>query len=727
MAAPIVHDCALAPHVYWALRDDQRYSEYVAAGSDPPNTVEVLSRNETEDGLITEVKRVATLKNPIPYSMRSMLGCKDGFAFTITEVWHRDRYDAANPMTFTIQPAVMANKIEVSGSQWVEPRDSGCRLFFELNVSCRVKGVGSLISKGIASGTIASYAQLPERALEYVTLRRAGSEASEAFQRASSRLTGGAGRHTGASTRATDDEGVDEPTENATAAAAAAAAEAAQLAVAQGERARLRWRMALMGVRFNRNLRFHASESHRQCDVAIDEPRTEGFGPKKHTTYRVRSRVNTAPAPHDAWVEVRKRFSEFVALREALLAFLPGLELPPLPERHVSHRFTPAVVELRRATLEAFLQGVADHGVAATSDELASFVSWSEPTRAPLFSRAQQLTQTPAAPQRVALERVWALRRARSAGSFAGGGGAGPPSAHDDFASPGRLSRRTSSSTADGSEAVMLSAQSSRLSRFASGLSAQLEVDGAYFTPTDGLSRAGSLSRVGSLSRAGSLSRVGSLRTPASFSDALASAILKAADEAATVVQARARSRNASSCRSSRLTEGDDDGDRRLDATQRTPSGYGAVPRQGSPSPLSTQRAPPIPPPVSAFEAAAATAERLSARADAISGGTSRGAVNGSGSGSGSSRANIHRDGGGIDPAIRPALGPALGPGRGAGTPASANGSAVGAVASAGTEMAAATLVLQKLEDLEARLRSIEAAQRRQWLWDRVFGCSFAR
>ena len=59
-------------------------------------------------------------------------------------------------------------------------------------------------------------------------------------------------------------------------------------------------------------------ESHRQCDVVIGEPRTEGFGPKKHTTYRVSSRVRVASSPPDAWVEVRKRYSEFVALREAL-------------------------------------------------------------------------------------------------------------------------------------------------------------------------------------------------------------------------------------------------------------------------------------------------------------------------------------------------------------------------------------------------------------------------
>ena len=69
----IAHDCELPAKVYWALRDDHRYNEYVAAGSDPPNTVELISREET-DGVITEIKRVSTLKNPIPYALRGMLG-----------------------------------------------------------------------------------------------------------------------------------------------------------------------------------------------------------------------------------------------------------------------------------------------------------------------------------------------------------------------------------------------------------------------------------------------------------------------------------------------------------------------------------------------------------------------------------------------------------------------------------------------------------------------------
>ena len=96
-----------------------------------------------------------------------MLGCKDGFTFKITEQWRRDECGADCPMTFTTQPAVLAERISVTGRQWVEPgaSEGTSRLFFQLSVSCRIKGVGGAVRKGIEDGTIAAYAELPERAV----------------------------------------------------------------------------------------------------------------------------------------------------------------------------------------------------------------------------------------------------------------------------------------------------------------------------------------------------------------------------------------------------------------------------------------------------------------------------------------------------------------------------------------------------------------------------------
>ena len=109
-----------------------------------------------------------------------MLGCKEGFSFEITEKWRRDKCDAANPMTFVTKPAVMPSKIDVKGSQWVEPRSDGkgSDLKFQLSVKVKIMGVGGTIAKGISDGTMAAYVALPERALEFAALQKNAQKSS---------------------------------------------------------------------------------------------------------------------------------------------------------------------------------------------------------------------------------------------------------------------------------------------------------------------------------------------------------------------------------------------------------------------------------------------------------------------------------------------------------------------------------------------------------------------
>jgi hypothetical protein len=219
MTATAVHDCVLAPDAYWALRDDEGYHDYLSSAVEPP-TKSVLHQKTEEDGCVTRVASLTPLQNPIPYAMRSMLKCRDGFTFKITEKWRRDRCDAEHPMSFVTTPPVFADRISVEGTQWVTAHETGCRLHFELVVRCRVNGVGGLMSRAISDGSLASYKQLPTLALEYTTLRRAATEASEAFERAS-RMT----------QRTTDDDAppLDDapPCANAESVSAAADAEAA--------------------------------------------------------------------------------------------------------------------------------------------------------------------------------------------------------------------------------------------------------------------------------------------------------------------------------------------------------------------------------------------------------------------------------------------------------------------------------------------------------------------
>ena len=283
------HDCALTPAAYWALRDDIRYCQYVASAGDPPTTSLELSCTEA-DGVVTRISAITAVKNPIPYALRGMLGCKQGFTFKITETWQRGAWDADRSMTFSTEPPVMADRISVYGAQWVEALPGGgSRLWFDLTVDCAVKGVGAAVARGIADGSLNAYSQLPARALEYATLRRAATEATEAGDAAGEALSRGATIDGDGGTEAVDDEAA---------------------AAGRRTRARLRWRMALMGVRFTRQLELEQSEELRLCDGRVDDARNEGFGPKRHTTYRVATRVRRSSV---GWLECRKRYSDFGA------------------------------------------------------------------------------------------------------------------------------------------------------------------------------------------------------------------------------------------------------------------------------------------------------------------------------------------------------------------------------------------------------------------------------
>ena len=710
----VVVDCSLTPIEYWSLRDDERYHDFLQSAVDPPVTASVISREEDEDGLITRVAEVTPVKNPIPYSLRSMLGCRNGFTFRITEKWRRDKFDGDHPMTFVTEPPVMRERISVSGSQWVEAHGTGSKLHFMLSIKCRVKGVGHMIGKGIAEGSLASYKQLPTLALEYRTLRRAAADANEAFDRAS-RLSQGM-------LDSDDETSADGSKDNN---ATAAAAEAAASIVDEGrrQRARLRWRMALMGVRFRRNLALAQVEGHRLCTVQIDDPLTEGYGPKKHTSYRITSTIlqqqeGLLAAPQqsgDVNGGVRHRYSEFVTLRSQLLTFLPGCDahLPPLPEKNVNNRFSAEVVESRRQSLEEFLQAALDHPILATADEIATFLKWPNEIRQPLFARAQEAYRTPASRQRIAMERMWSLRRRSNSKTSVGdtAPAAPPEAAAAAMREPGspHLSRMQSSSSTgfnecalsrEASTAYMSAVTSQNVSRANSNLRANSPPSSPTLSSTQshppppmlsGAPPASSPRSSHSMTNAGVLPRIsglddfemddGAVRKHASFSDALAQAMMRAAEEAAETVQGTMR-RRASSQRSSRLTE-----EVEVEVAEEEVMTVPSSSRNGKATTSSVAAA------AAAasggrngvMAAAEAAAERLEARTEAAA------------------RA------------------------RGVSTPSSPsrNGGAA-ASSSADGERAVENRLLDKLEDIEARLKAIEALNQRRWLWEAVtsmFGC----
>ena len=73
-------------------------------------------------------------------------------------------------------------------------------------------------------------------------------------------------------------------------------------------------------------------------------------------------------------ITVQRRFSHFVALHTALSHLLPGIALPPLPEKQYAGRFSEDFVEARRGDLERYINRVARHPVARYAEVLTFFL-----------------------------------------------------------------------------------------------------------------------------------------------------------------------------------------------------------------------------------------------------------------------------------------------------------------------------------------------------------------
>lgn len=74
-------------------------------------------------------------------------------------------------------------------------------------------------------------------------------------------------------------------------------------------------------------------------------------------------------------ITVHRRYSHFVFLHTVLSRNLPGIALPPLPEKQYAGRFSEDFVEARRGDLERYLSRIIRHPVARYAEVLTFFLS----------------------------------------------------------------------------------------------------------------------------------------------------------------------------------------------------------------------------------------------------------------------------------------------------------------------------------------------------------------
>lgn len=97
---------------------------------------------------------------------------------------------------------------------------------------------------------------------------------------------------------------------------------------------------------------------------------TSFLRPSEHSGPGDEAIRSTSPA----YITVQRRFSHFVVLHTSLLKRLPGIALPPLPEKQYAGRFNAAFVEARRGDLERYLDRIVRHPIARYAEVVTSFL-----------------------------------------------------------------------------------------------------------------------------------------------------------------------------------------------------------------------------------------------------------------------------------------------------------------------------------------------------------------
>ncbi|GAA5991390.1 hypothetical protein JCM11641_004616 [Rhodosporidiobolus odoratus] len=122
------------------------------------------------------------------------------------------------------------------------------------------------------------------------------------------------------------------------------------------------------------------SAPENTLEIEVRDPRTQEFGRKMYTDYEIVCRTNI-PAFRVRYSSVRRRYSDFEAFRDILERESQRVNIPPLPGKVFSSRFSDEVIEHRREALERFIQIVAGHPLLQTGSKvLCAFLqdpSWS--------------------------------------------------------------------------------------------------------------------------------------------------------------------------------------------------------------------------------------------------------------------------------------------------------------------------------------------------------------
>jgi len=104
-------------------------------------------------------------------------------------------------------------------------------------------------------------------------------------------------------------------------------------------------------------------------EIEVRNPQTHGYGRKMFTDYEIVTKTNI-PAFKLRHSSVRRRYSDFEAFRDILERESTRVNIPPLPGKVFTNRFSDEVIETRREGLERFLSIVAGHPLLQTGSKV---------------------------------------------------------------------------------------------------------------------------------------------------------------------------------------------------------------------------------------------------------------------------------------------------------------------------------------------------------------------
>ncbi|XP_071135185.1 sorting nexin-7-like [Mytilus edulis] len=120
-----------------------------------------------------------------------------------------------------------------------------------------------------------------------------------------------------------------------------------------------------------------AEDDTHDLFVNVDDPEKHTGTMESYVTFRVNAKT-TRSEYDDSEYSVRRRYNDFLWLRQRLEETYPTHLVPPLPEKHSLRRldrFSPEFLRVRQAALQKFLKRIADHPVLSFDKSFQVFLT----------------------------------------------------------------------------------------------------------------------------------------------------------------------------------------------------------------------------------------------------------------------------------------------------------------------------------------------------------------